>query len=81
MKSAPPQVKGYRDVTTDPMRSILTLNLTTNHVHGSGIWSNIARKIMGTATKGVIVNKVGHTVLDGATSAVRKRTEECWMRE
>ena len=47
-----------------------------DHVNGSGIWSNIARKILGSATKGVIANKVGHAVLDGASSAVRKRTEQ-----
>ena len=46
-----------------------------DHVNGSGIWSNIARKILGSATKGVIANKVGHAVLDGASTAVRKRTE------
>ena len=53
-----------------------------DHVHGSGIWSTIARKIMETATKGVagvtgqpVANKAGHAVLDSASSALRKRTE------
>ena len=53
-----------------------------DHVHGSGIWSAIARKIIGATSKGVagittkqVVNKAGNAILDGASSAVRKRTE------
>ena len=52
------------------------------HVHGSGIWSTIARKIAGAASKGVagittkqVANKAGNAILDGTSSAVRKRTE------
>ena len=53
-----------------------------DHVHGSGIWSTIVSKIMETATKGVagvtgqqVANKAGYAVLDGTSSALRKRTE------
>ena len=52
-------------------------------VHGSGIWSTIARKIVGAASKGVagittkqVANKAGNAILDGTSSAVRKRTEK-----
>ena len=51
-------------------------------VHGSGIWSAIARKMIGAASKGVagittkqIANKAGNAILDGMSSAARKRSE------
>ena len=54
-----------------------------DHVHGSGIWTTIAHKIVGAASKEVagittkqIANKAGNAILDGTSSAVRKRTEQ-----
>ena len=54
-----------------------------DHVHGSGIWSTIARKMVGAASKGVagittkqVANKAVNAILDGTSSAVRKRTEK-----
>ena len=54
-----------------------------DNVHGSGIWSAIARKMVGAASKGVagittkqVANKAGNAILDGTSSAVRKRTEK-----
>ena len=54
-----------------------------DHVGGSGICSTIARKVVGAASKGVagittkqVANKARNVILDGTSSAVRKRTEK-----
>ena len=64
-------------------KSFGELYQSMDHVHVSGIWSNIARKIIGATSKGVagittkqVVNKAGNAILDGASSSVRKRTEK-----
>ena len=64
-------------------KSFAQLYADMDHVHGSGIWSTIARKIVGTASKGVagittkqVANKAGNAILYGTSSAVRKRIEK-----
>ena len=52
-------------------KSFAQLYADMDHVHGSGIWSTIA----GITTKQV-ANKAGNAILDGTSSAVRKRTEK-----
>ena len=54
-----------------------------DHVHGSGIWSAIARKMVGAASRGIagittkeVANKAENAILDGTNSAIRKRSEK-----
>ena len=64
-------------------KSLDQLYTDMDRVHGSDIWSTIAHKMVGAASKGVagittkqVANKAGNTILDGTSSAVRKRTEK-----
>ena len=66
-----------RDVYRKPLDQIYN---DMDHVHGSGIWSEIGRKISGAASKGVagitahqIANKAGNAILDGASSTLRNK--------
>ena len=69
-----------RDVSRKSFGQLYT---DMDHVHGSCIWSTIARTMVGTASRGVagvttkqVANKAGNAILHGTRSDVRKRTEK-----
>ena len=50
-----------------------------NNIHGSGIWSAIARNIVETAAKGAtkqVINNAGNTIVDGTSISTGKRIEQ-----
>ena len=80
------RILAIRDILRHLIRATYNTNkvyVDMDDVYGSGIWSTIARKVVGAALKGVagittkqVANKAGNAILDGTSSAVRKHAEK-----